>query len=421
MANFPMFVSLKNKKCLVVGGGAVAKRKSDTLIKYGGDVFVLAEDIKYDFNCKIIKKSFEERDITDYFIVIAATNNRSVNKKISEICHKKKIHCNIADSSSDSSFVFGASCLIGETTIAVNSGEDNPNISKDIRDSIMKRVIKIGTRKSKLAKAQTQIVADLIKKADSSIICQIVEITTKGDIILDKKLSEFNGKGIFIDEFEKAIANGTIDIAVHSGKDLPIDLMEGMEILATPKKTSSCDVLVTMKNHKLNEKSIIGTSSLRREKQINYNVKNIRGNVDTRLKKLENGEYDGIILAYAGLERLGLLGIDKYDYKIFDPSVFYPAPCQGIIAVEGKKDSKFKDILKKINDYETSIIFNTERALIKNLNLGCHTPIGAYTELKDNKITLSAAYLRDTKKYVTATDIDYNTVAEIVANKIRND
>ncbi len=419
MANFPMFVDLKNKKCVVVGGGAVAKRKADTLASYGADVCVIAKEFKYEFKCRTIERPFEQEDINGAFIVVAATNDRNINHLIADICHNKGINVNVADSSEESSFVFGATGITGNMTIAVNSGEDNPKLSKEVKNNIMNRIMKIGTRRSKLAKIQTEMIVELIKKVDSSIICQIVEIVTKGDKELNKSLTEFGGKGAFTDEFEKAVYDGTIDIAVHSGKDLPVELMNGLEILATPKREMANDVLVTLKGTVLDEKSVIGTSSIRREKQIGYKTKNIRGNVDTRLKKLESGEYDGIILAYAGLKRLKLDKLSKYDYKIFNLDSFYPAPCQGIIAVEGRSDCRFKDVLRKITDEETNIVFKTERELLKRVGYGCHMPIGAYAVSENNEIHLKAVFLGDENKFAESKGEIYEEVAKTVADKIK--
>lgn len=422
MANFPMFVSLKNKKCLVVGGGNVAKRKADVLISYGADVTVIAQDIKFDFNCNAIKKSFTPNDIGDYYIVVAATDDRAVNSCVADICNNRGINVNVADSSSESSFVFGALANINDMTIAVNSGEDNPKKSKQMRDNIMNNVLKIGTRKSKLAIIQTNIVIDLINKIDKSIICQIVEISTTGDKVLDKGLSEFGGKGVFTDEIENALLDGRIDIAVHSGKDLPIELMEGLEILATPKRELPNDVLVKLKGVNIDENSVIGTSSIRRCMQINCNSKNIRGNVDTRLKKLETEDYDGIILALAGLKRMGINDTDKYDFDVLDIDKFYPAPCQGIIAIEGRSNSRFKNVLNKINDCETNVIFNTERELLKRVGFGCKTPLGAYTNIKNNDIELNAVILKDdNKKYYSAIGRTPSETTQIMVDKIRND
>lgn len=414
MPYFPMFVDLKNKKCIVVGGGAVAKRKADTLISFGAKVTVVADEILYDFkSCNVVNKKFEAADITkDYFMAVAATDNRTVNKNISDICRGIGINVNVADSSSESDFIFGAVYKKDNMVIAVNSGENNPSKSKRVKNDIMNFVntIKIGTRKSRLAKIQANIVAELIKKIDGSINCEIVELSASADKNLDKSLRDFGGKGAFTDEFERAIVEGKIDIAVHSGKDLPVELFENLEIIATPKREMANDVLVTLKNKALNEKSIIGTGSIRRRLQLDYNVKDIRGNVDTRLAKLERGEYDGVVLAAAGLKRLGFDSLEKYDYKIFGINEFYPAPCQGIIAVECHKNSRFRELLKKISDDNTYICFMAERQLLTELGTGCQFPLGAYSFIEGDNIVLQAVCFGKNKKYFKGSDKKENAV-----------
>lgn len=404
MAYFPMFVSLENKKCIIIGGGKVAKRKADTLLRYGADVTVIAPCLKYDFEgCSIIKRKVNDEDIKNCFMVIAATDSSEVNERAAMLCGERGIHINRADSGEGSSFIFGASFKRGNMTVAVNSGENAPAKSKEVKNKIMNYIdnntIRIGTRKSRLAKIQTDIVVNAIKNADSSIICEVVELSTEGDDNPHKNLRDFGGKGAFTGTFEKALYEGKIDIAVHSGKDLPIELGEGLEIIATPKREMANDVLVTMKGRKLDENSIIGTGSERRKLQTKYKTKNIRGNVETRLLKMEKGEYDGIILAYAGLKRLGLDNVYKYDYKIYETNEMYPAPCQGIIAVEGRKDCKFRNIIENINDEDTYISFLAERGIITEAGMGCNFPVGIYSFVEGNKIHLKVMYLGEKRKY----------------------
>ena len=202
----------------------------------------------------------------------------------------------------------------------------------------MKNIIKIGTRKSKLALIQTDIVKDKIKKAFPEIEVEIVKIDTKGDQILDKSLTSFGGKGVFTAELEAELLSGAVDIAVHSAKDMPMDFPEGLGIGAVLDRADVRDTFVTTTGKKLEELepgSIVGTSSLRRElliKEINpyVTIKLLRGNVQTRLSKLRDGQYDGIILAAAGIERLGYEKEEGLHYQYLDPDVFLPAagnPC----------------------------------------------------------------------------------------------
>lgn len=264
----------------------------------------------------------------------------------------------------------------------------------------MNKIINIGSRKSELAIAQTNIVINKLKKHFSNYEFRIIKITTIGDRILDKPLISFGGKGVFISEFEDALVNDKIDIAVHSAKDMPIDIPKGLKIIAAPEREDPRDVLITLKDNNLNSKDkiIIGTSSLRRQLQISKLIenkvqcKNIRGNINTRLIKLENEEYDGVILAAAGIKRLSIDKSDKYNFKYMECKSFVPAGGQGIIAVEGKENSFISNIISAITDKNTMINLETEREVLRLLNAGCHEPIGVYSYIEQNKIHINAIY-----------------------------
>ncbi len=258
--------------------------------------------------------------------------------------------------------------------------------------------IKIGTRGSKLALAQTKIIEDALKKQFSNLQIEIVVIKTKGDKILDKPIHEIGDKGLFINEFEEAIFNKEIDIAVHSAKDLPSNLRDGLEIICTPKRADARDVLITQKG--LENINVVGTSSPRREfyiKQIfpNIQVKMIRGNIDTRLKKLIDGEYDAIVLAKAGLDRLNFSEkeLSNFDIKILDIESCIPAACQGIIAVEARKDFEYIKKFQQISDEKTFLQYKIEREVLKYLDVDCSEINAVYSNFSDdNKIELRIMY-----------------------------
>lgn len=269
--------------------------------------------------------------------------------------------------------------------------------------------IKIGTRKSKLALVQTQMVADRISEEFPDAKIEILHISTMGDKILDKPLTAIGGKGVFVSEIEKALQNKDIDIAVHSAKDLPVCLAEGLEISGVLNRGNYRDVLVSKKGTFVNNISdfIIGTGSLRRRLKLkkiysNARFKDIRGNVDTRLNKLENGEYDAIILATAGLERLGLNKDERFDFKYFDYTEFLPAPCQGIIAIESRQNDFVTPIINQINDKNTFLSFETEKYILKLLNADCGMPLGAYSFIENDKISLVLS--KDSEKVVSGFD-----------------
>lgn len=253
------------------------------------------------------------------------------------------------------------------------------------------KLTRIGTRGSALALAQTELVVSAIKAKYPGAVIEKVIISTKGDRETDKPVSSFGDKGVFITEIEEALSNGSIDMAVHSAKDLPGELKEGLCIPCVLPREDARDVLVTRAGtlfEDLHDKPgvVIGTGSRRRQMQFlklcgNAEFKGIRGNVDTRINKLRNGVYDGIILAAAGLKRLCLDKEKDLSYKYFDMEEIMPAGGQGIIAVEARNEDVNKDtytgrILRDINDSGTFIHFQNERKIIEASGAGCNSSIG---------------------------------------------
>ena len=268
----------------------------------------------------------------------------------------------------------------------------------------MKNIIKIGTRKSKLALIQTDIVKDKIKKAFPEIEVEIVKIDTKGDQILDKSLTSFGGKGVFTAELEAELLSGAVDIAVHSAKDMPMDFPEGLEIGAVLDRADVRDTFVTTTGKTLEELepgSIVGTSSLRRElliKEINpyVNIKLLRGNVQTRLSKLRDGQYDGIILAAAGIERLGYEKEEGLHYQYLDPDVFLPAAGQGIPGVESRtEDAEMAEILAAIHSEKAECLLMAERAFLKTIGGSCNAPAAALCREENGEFSMRAIYVKD--------------------------
>ena len=268
----------------------------------------------------------------------------------------------------------------------------------------MKNIIKIGTRKSKLALIQTDIVKDKIKKAFPEIEVEIVKIDTEGDQILDKSLTSFGGKGVFTAELEAELLSGAVDIAVHSAKDMPMDFPEGLGIGAVLDRADVRDTFVTTTGKKLEELepgSIVGTSSLRRElliKEINpyVTIKLLRGNVQTRLSKLRDGQYDGIILAAAGIERLGYEKEEGLYYQYLDPDVFLPAAGQGILAVESRvEDAEMAEILAAIHSEKAECLLMAERAFLKTIGGSCNAPAAALCREENGEFSMRAMYVKD--------------------------
>ena len=258
----------------------------------------------------------------------------------------------------------------------------------------MNKTFIIGTRGSKLALFQSNLVKELLEKNYPKYNFILKKIKTKGDILIDKALDRKIDKGFFVNEIQKMLINEEIHIAVHSLKDLPVESNENLLISAILKRANPQDVFISKNKKKLEdftENEIIGSSSLRRKAQLlklnpKLNVIDIRGNVDTRIKKMERGEYDGLILAAAGIERLGL---DKYITEFISNSDILSAPGQGAIAVEIKKDNiQLKKITSSINDEFSRVTTSTERSFMKLMGGGCNYPIAALSTVKNDKILI---------------------------------
>ena len=257
-------------------------------------------------------------------------------------------------------------------------------------------IINIGTRGSKLAIHQTKIVLKKISELYPNIKLNTKVIKTKGDILLDQDLTKVLDKGFFTSEIQEALYANEIDLAVHSLKDLPTTISEKSKIVAILKREDHRDVFVS--NHKtplnyFDNYKKIGTSSLRRKSQllsINKNLKilPIRGNVDTRIQKMLDGNYDGLVMAAAGVKRLGL---EKYITEFFDLDTMLIAPGQGAIAVEIRNsDDNLKKLLSKLNHDETNMCVSAERSFLKTLGGGCHVPFAAFASIKNEKMKINA-------------------------------
>ncbi len=251
-----------------------------------------------------------------------------------------------------------------------------------------KSTIRLGTRGSKLALWQANTVTAELK--DLGYDVEIVIIKTKGDQIQDLSFDKIEGKGFFTSEIEQALLAESIDFAVHSMKDLPTQQSEGLMLASLSARANPRDTLLLKKDSiigesplQIKEAAIIGTSSTRRKANLLHLfptavIKDIRGNVPTRLEKLRTGDFDGIILAQAGLDRLQLDVSDLYSFA-FDPSEFVPAPAQGVLAYQCRNDDTHMiNILRKIHHMDTSDCTNVERKVLRKMDGGCHLPLGVY-------------------------------------------
>ncbi len=259
--------------------------------------------------------------------------------------------------------------------------------------------VRIGTRGSALAMWQARAVQEMLIARYSDLDVEIVIIKTTGDAIQDVALSKLEGKAFFTKEIEDALLDRRVDLAVHSGKDVPTELPDGLVLAGFLKRHSPVDVLVSTEGSSLADLpagSRIGTSSLRRHALVAHlrpelEILDLRGNVDTRLRKLDEGQYDAILLAAAGIERLGLG--DRITERL-DPHVFMPAVSQGAMALEIRDaDRDLLDLVKPLTDNDTEVAVEAERALLRTLEGGCQVPLGALATLKDGKLTLEAAII----------------------------
>lgn len=268
----------------------------------------------------------------------------------------------------------------------------------------MKKTIRIGTRKSLLALVQTEIVKDALLRAFPETEIEIVKIDTKGDQLLDRSLTSFGGKGVFTVELEAELLSGAIDIAVHSAKDMPMEFPAGLGIGAVLSRADARDTFVSLDGTKLADlapDSVVGTSSLRRELQIKeinpqVQIKLLRGNVQTRLRKLKEGQYDGIILAAAGIERLGYENEEEFHYEYLEPGTFLPAAGQGILAVESRTDdAETAEMLAAIHDAEAACLLAAERSFLKTIGGSCNAPAAAYCRKEGGRFLMDAMFVKD--------------------------
>ncbi len=259
---------------------------------------------------------------------------------------------------------------------------------------MIKKKIVIGTRGSRLALRQAEWVKSLLEKLRPDLVLELCVIKTSGDKILDVPLAKVGGKGLFVKEIEERLLDGSIDMAVHSMKDMPGEMPEGLCIGAVPERGTPFDVLISRKHASIEGMpggARIGTSSLRRGAQVLYlrpdiEVCPLRGNLDTRIKKLESEDLDGIILAGAGVKRLNL---EHEITEYIDPETILPAVGQGALCVEIRKnDPDTEELAGMINHRESSLAARAERAFLKRLEGGCQVPLAAYGRISDETLLL---------------------------------
>ena len=257
-------------------------------------------------------------------------------------------------------------------------------------------IIRIATRKSALALWQARHVAALLEALPGISATELLPLSTRGDEILDRSLQKIGGKGLFIKELEVAMQNGNADLAVHSMKDVPAEMPEGFCLAATLKRANYRDALVSSGDRQLDDlpqHATIGSSSLRRKAQLkmlrpDLEIEPLRGNVNTRLEKLENGDFDAIVLAAAGLERLGL---ERHISQQFSPAEMLPAAAQGVLGIEClENNAELRSLLAELSDPRAEQTTTAERSIARVLEASCQSPVAAFASIDGDTLELSA-------------------------------
>ena len=294
----------------------------------------------------------------------------------------------------------------------------------------MKKRIVVGTRGSALALTQTHKVIDLLKQVHPELEVEVKVIKTTGDKILNKTLSKIGGKGLFVKEIEEALYLKEVDLAVHSMKDVPNTLPEGFVLGAILQREDPRDVLISKNYRNIGEmpkRALIGTSSLRRTMQLrklnpHLRFEPLRGNIDSRIKRAESEEFDGIILAAAGLHRMGW---QKRITTYLEIEECIPAVGQGALGIEiREKDEEMHSIVSVLHHEEDAKCVLAERAYLREMNGGCHIPIGAYARIENNELSIKGFIGAETGEELFRTEIrggasEYKALGKNLAEKIR--
>lgn len=285
--------------------------------------------------------------------------------------------------------------------------------------------IRIATRKSPLALWQANFVKQQLETFHPSLVVELVPMVTQGDVLLESPLSKIGGKGLFVKQLEQAIMNGQADIAVHSIKDIPAVFPQGLTLSTVCQRDEMRDALISNQYQHLDELphgAVVGTSSLRRQSQLrakypHLQIKDLRGNVGTRLTKLDNQEYDAIILAAVGLKRLGLQNRIK---QYIDTDLILPAVGQGAIGIESRADDKtLSELLAPLEDKNSRICIEAERAMNLALQGGCQVPIACLSQLENDSLTLRGLVGRiDGSEMIKAEITGHSTQAEALGRQL---
>lgn len=412
---FPLFVDLTEKTVVVIGAGKIGTRRAKTLSSFSAgklvviapkaepEILSLAEENKL----KYIEKIYEPEDLSGADLVIAATDREDVNDEVYHDCKRLQIPVNVASDQKKCDFHFPGILEYDGVVLGFNgAGKDHKKVRevrektekalKEAEKNSMKKII-IGSRESRLAVVQSQMVKDYIDDHCPGMCAEILTMKTTGDKILDRTLDKIGGKGLFVKELDSALLEKRSDLSVHSLKDVPMEVGEDLPLAAFSKREDPRDVLVLPEGvTELDKTKPIGCSSLRRILQFRelypeMECKSVRGNVQTRLRKLDEGEYSALILAAAGLKRLGL---EHRISRYFEPEEMIPAAGQGILAVQARagEDTSY---LEGFADREAEYAALAERAFVRFLDGGCSSPVAAHGKVQGEEMTLLGLYYEE--------------------------
>ena len=278
--------------------------------------------------------------------------------------------------------------------------------------------LRLGTRGSALARAQSRWLADHVEQA-TGVTVALVIIKTRGDRIVDRPLQQVGGKGLFTKEIEEAQLVNEVDFAVHSMKDLPTEEPEGLVVAAIPKRADPRDVLVGMELSALAQGAVVGTGSLRRALQLralrpDIEIRGIRGNVDTRVRKQRDGDYDAVVVAAAGLNRLGRGNEADYSFSVEE---MIPAVGQGALAVQCRaENTRVRDLLRQVADLETEQCVAAERSFLVAMEGGCSVPAGCYAWISGDQLTVRGFFEDSGAKEVVGSVTDGDSLGRQLAD-----
>ncbi len=392
---YPIAVNMRGRLAVVIGGGSVAERKIAALLDAGATVRVVAPSLtpalvqlSEERRIESLRKRFDAADVQGAALIFAATDDDAVNAAVVAAARMRGILVNDASQAERGDFSTPSVHRRDSLTIAVDTSGTSPAVAKLMRERIgalversLSESLVCASRASRLAMTQTRLV--MAKLARSGIASTVVNITTKGDQVQDRAITAIGTDNVFVRELELALRDRRADYAVHSCKDLPSTLPEDMEIVAIVERADPRDVFCSDRFENfdaLPKGARVGTSSPRRRAQLaamrsDLEYATIRGNVDTRLRKLAERDFDAIVLAAAGIDRLG----ERARYTVpFATETLVPAAAQGALAVEARRNDPVGAALRSaLNDGHAELEVLTERAFMRTMRGGCSAPIGA--------------------------------------------